>query len=224
MKIKIMLLIFVNLINITAKSQLIDKYGIEIGINQSNQYWNYKKLSSLSNWQGNKIGIVGNLFLEKNVNNYLYLKSSFGYIQKGYYNDIKITPINGEDIHIKDNNVYFQNMLMDLSLKLQPFKLNINPYFLIGIRSDYLFKYKGAIIVYNGEEQEIDRDLYDKYNKFNVGGIIGVGFTIRKTFSIEFIYNPNITKNYNSDFISIKERCFSLTLGLNISNFIRKEE
>ena len=209
---------------ITAIGQFIDNYGIKIGVGLSNQYWKYKndRFSYLSGWNDNRTGLIGQVYAEKNFGRYLSFRPTTGYIQKGFIDDITLKTEDGEELGVKNNNVLFHDLSLDLVLKVIPVDKTIKPYIFGGVRGDYLLDYRSVIINFQGEDHELDTDLYDDFNKFTLGTIIGVGVSYKDLLFLDLEYNPAITKNFESDGLAINDKYFSLTLGVNINRLINK--
>ncbi len=220
---KIVLFGFILLASGFVNAQIIDNYGLRFGTGLSNQYWDYKNgaLSTLSGWNDNKIGIIGQLYAEKNFGKYFSFRPAIGYLQKGYIDDITLIFPNGEELAINDNRVILHDLSLDLSLKITPLDKILKPYILLGLRGDYLLDYRSIIVDFQGKSHELNTSLYNSFNKFTLGGIIGVGLLYNDMIFMDLEYNPAITKNLELSFLSINDKFFSLTLGLNINQLIK---
>lgn len=205
------------------KAQPIDNYGIRIGAGLSNQYWKYKTFSDLSGWHDNKVGFTGQVFAEKYLGKYLSIRPAIGYIQKGYVDDIKWVGFEDDPVEIStvNNRVVFHDLSMDMSFKIMPFQKYMKPYLLLGLRGDYLMDYRGVIVDFQGENYELNKEIYNDFNKFTLSGIIGAGISYNELLFMDIEYNPSITKNFESNFMSIHDRYFSLTLGMNINQLLK---
>jgi len=71
-------------------------------------------------------------------------------------------------------------------------------------------------IIYKGE--------LDNYNMFVLSGLIGIGLEYNELFYLDLEFNPPITKNLDSPGLSVKDRYYGLTFGLNINSLISKSE
>ncbi len=174
-KYKVNIIVLLLIISNFANAQIIDNYGIRIGTGLSNQHWKYKHelLSELSGWHDNKTCFSGQVITEKFVGKYFSINSAIGYFQKGYIDDITIPTMEDEDINIKNNNVIFHNISFDISTKYKFLQTKIQPYFLLGFRSNYLIDYQGSIIEFQGEEHEMNTDIYDDFSNFTISGLVG---------------------------------------------------
>lgn len=212
------------MISAVVKAQIIDNYGIRIGAGLSDEYWNYKTFNlDEEGWQGNKISFTGQVFAEKYLGKYLSILPAIGYIQKGYVDDIKWVALDGSPVEITtvNNRVVFHDLSMDVSFKIMPFQKKIKPYLLLGLRGDYLMDYRGVIVNFQGENLELNKDLYNDYNKFTLGGILGAGISYHELLFMDLEYNPSITKNFDSSFMAIHDSYFSLSMGMNINQLIK---
>ncbi len=222
---KIALLGLISIISIQINGQFIDNYGLKVGAGLSNQYWGYKNdgVLNLSGWNDNKIGFIGQVYAEKNIGKYLSFRPALGYIQKGFVNDITLSTADGEEIAVKDNKVILHDLSMDLSLKVIPIDINFKPYVFLGLRGDYLLYYRNEIVDFQGEDHELNTNLYDDFNKFTLGATFGLGVSYKDLIFLDFNYNPAITNNYESDGLVINDKYVSLTLGININSLIKNK-
>ena len=214
-------LVFILVLILIAKfshSQIIDRYGINIGTSYSTQIWNYK-LVNVDSDNEYKIGLQAFLQSEKDFGNLLALRTEFGYIQKGFKNNVKLTSAEGTFIGTNNDNVILHDLALNLGLKVKPLKTDYSPYILVGIRGDYLISYKdieleepGSGLKFNMYESTIE-----DFNKFNLGGLIGLGIDIRDLIYFEIEYNPNFTNNFDDTGLSIKDNCWGAKIGLNIN-------
>ena len=214
-------LVFILVLILIAKfshSQIIDRYGINIGTSYSTQIWNYK-LVNVDSDNEYKIGLQAFLQSEKDFGNLLALRTEFGYIQKGFKNNVKLTSAEGTFIGRNNDNVILHDLALNLGLKVKPLKTDYSPYILVGIRGDYLISYKdieleepGSGLKFNMYESTIE-----DFNKFNLGGLIGLGIDIRDLIYFEIEYNPNFTNNFDDTGLSIKDNCWGAKIGLNIN-------
>lgn len=218
-----MLLGYIVLFGFTAKGQFIDHYGLKIGAGLSSQHWEFKKdrFSNLTQWKDNKVGLIGQFYAEKNINKFLSLRPAIGYLQKGFIDDIVLINADGEELGVKDNRVIFHDVSLDVALKIIPLDKKVKPYLLLGLRGDYLLDYRSVIIDFQGEELEMNTDLYDDFNTFTLGAIFGVGISYNDIFFLDVEYNPALTKNIESDGLAIKDRYIGLTLGIQVNRLIK---
>jgi len=220
---KTFILVLILLCFTTAKSQCIDRYGLRIGAGLSNQDWEYKnnQFIGLSGWNDNLLGFIGQFYAEKDVGNYWSFRSAIGYIQKGFIGDITLATPDDNILLDKRYKLFVHDLFMDLTLKIMPFKGTIRPFLSAGLRGDYLLDIRSKILVLNNK---LEPGLDDEFNKFSMGAILGVGMMYGESFIFELEYNPAITKAYESDKLAVTDRCFCLTIGLNINSFLHRKE
>jgi len=199
--------------------QIIDNYGIRFGAGLSNQYWDYKNFPNLSGWKDNKLGIDIHFAAEKKLGKHISIRPELGYMQKGFANNITYTTAEEGDIKVDNNNVVLHNLSSNIGVKYSPFSNNIKPYFIAGIRCNYLLDYKDIIIESQNVKYGIYADILSDFNKFATSGLLSVGVEYNNRIYIELEYNPAISKSLNDNSLEITDRCFSLTIGLKINNF-----
>lgn len=222
---KITLTLLFLTVYLVSNAQFIDNYGIKIGVGLSNQYWEYETMySDLSGWEKNKLGFTGQVYAEKNVGKYISLRPAIGYTQKGFVDDLVLIGAEEEDLSVFDNRVVLHDLSLEMAFKIIPFQNCIKPYLLLGLRGDYLLDYRSVIVNYHGENQEMDTELYDDFNEFTLSGLIGIGVVCNDLSFIEFEFNPAFSKNFDSGFLAIHDRFFSLTLGININKLIKAKK
>lgn len=209
------------MICVITSAQIIDNYGIKIGMGLSNQYWKFKAFSDLSDWNDYKIGFTGQLYVEKYIGKNITLRPVMGYIQKGYAGDIIVR--NEDRYELKDNKLVLHNISLDLSTNIIPFQTSFRPYLIIGFRVDYLIDYKYIIYDLQGEDLVMDLNTFDNFNKLLFSGLLGIGIAYKDFIFLEFEYNPAITKNLDDSGLAITDIYFDLTLGTSINKIIKKE-
>lgn len=221
MKQRLVLIFAFILIAKLSHSQIIDRYGINIGTSYSTQIWDYK-LVPVDSDNEYKFGVQAFFQAEKDFGNLLALRTEFGYIQKGFKNNLELTFADGTSAGTNNENVILHDLALNIGLKIKPLKADYSPYLLVGLRGDYMISYKdieleepGSGLKFNMYESTID-----EFNKFNLGGLIGLGIDIKDLIYFEIEYNPNFTKNLDNTGLSIKDNCWGAKIGLNINKLI----
>jgi hypothetical protein len=225
MREKILIIILLSFVSKFGAAQIFDKYGFNIGTSYSNQLWDYKLISVDNPNKEYKVGLSVFLSAERKINKQLSIRPEIGYIQKGFKNDVKYTLSDGTSAGTTNGNVIFHDFGFNIGLKITPFNLKFSPYVLLGLRSDYTFSYKDIIFVENGSglEFNIYKDQIDKFNKFNIGGVIGIGIELNSLTYFEFAYNPSLTNSYNDAGLQIRDNSMELKLGFNLNKLIEKK-
>lgn len=166
-----------------------------------------------------KFGFQAFLQAEKDFGNILALRTEFGYIQKGFKNNIELTFVDGTSAGTNNDNVILHDIALNIGLKIKLLKTDYSPYLLVELRGDYLVSYKdieleepGSGLKFNMYESTIE-----EFNKFNLGGLIGLGIDIKDLIYFEIEYNPNFTKNLDETGLSIKNNCWGAKIGFNIN-------
>lgn len=220
MKQKLLLLIALSLITGYSYGQVIDRYGFSIGASYATQLWNYK-LASFDSDINYKSGLMSFVAAEKDLSDILCLRTELGYVQKGF--NSKFDLIFGDGLVEKiDDNVILHDLALNLGMKASPFKFGYAPYFFIGCRFDYMISYKD--IVFKEQVSGLKFNMYESqikdFNKFNLGGLLALGFDIKELLYLEIEYNPCFTKSFDDKGLSIKDICWGIKLGVNINKLI----
>ena len=189
-------------------SQIIDKYGFNIGLSYSTQLWDHKMMNTDFDY---KFGLMSFLSAEKYFGRF-GLRTEIGYIQKGFKDKIELFAVDGKLHRIEKNNEVLHNLATNVGLKVHPIKFDNSPYIFVGVRGDYLISHKK-----NGWYEPV----IDEFTKFNLGGLLGVGIDFKELFYFEIEYNPCFTNNLDNGMIKIKDNCFGIKFGVNINKLIK---
>ena len=218
MKQRLVLILAMTLIAKLSHSQIIDRYGINVGTSYSTQIWDYK-LINVDSDNEYKFGLQAFLQAEKDFGDLLAMRTEIGYIQKGFKNNITLTFADGTEAGTNNDNVILHDLALNLGLKVKPLKIDYSPYFLVGLRGDYMIAYKDIELEEpnSGMKMGMYKSTIDEFNKFNFGGLIGLGIDIKDMIYFEIEYNPNFTKNFDDTGLSIKDNCWGAKIGLNIN-------
>lgn len=222
MKLKLLFTISLLAISYLLSGQIIDNFGVNIGATLSNQKWEYE---SWDTDQGEKyaIGFMAFVSVEKEISSTLSLKCDFGYLQKGFKEYLDLTNADGTTLKTLNERIILNNLAINPFLKVKPFESKISPYFFVGIRTEYLLSYKDASIKEeaSGNSYNMYESILKEFNKFNLGGLFGIGCDINELFYIEIEFNPNFTNNFDNGFLKIKDNCFGAKIGLNINKLVK---
>lgn len=199
-------------------SQIIDRYGINIGTSYSTQIWDFK-LMPVDSDSKYKFGVQAFLQAEKDFGNLLALRTEFGYIQKGFRNNLELISVDGASAGTNNENLILHDLAFDIGLKIKPLKTDFSPYFLAGLRGDYMISYKDIEHEEPGSGLKFNmyKSTIEEFNKFNFGGLLSLGIDIMDLIYFEIEYNPNFTKNLDKTGLSIKDNCWGAKIGLNIN-------
>ena len=225
MKEKIFIIILLSIISKFGAAQFFDKYGFSIGTSYSNQLWDHKLISVDNPNKEYKIGLSVFLSAERKINKQLSIRPEIGYIQKGFKNDMEFTSYDGTSLGTSNKSAIFHDFGFNIGLKIAPFNLKFSPYALLGLQCSYMFTYKDIIFVENvsGLEFNVYKDQIDKFNKFNLGGTIGIGLELNNLTYLEFAYNPPLTNSFNDASLRINDNSMELKLGFNINKLVENK-
>lgn len=223
MKRKIVLIVFV-LISAprVLNGQIIDSYGINLGVSYSTQLWDYQSVPiNLDTYY--KAGLMAFIQAEKAVSKRFALRTELGYIQKGFKNKFEWMSADGASAHVNKDNVVLHDLALNLALKVKPYESDYSPYLVAGFRGDYLIAYQDVVIEEpeSGLTWHLFESAIEEFNKLNVGGLLGIGIEFKKWFYLELEYNPNLTKNFKGEFLRIRDNCWGVKLGLNMNKLVK---
>ena len=220
MKQPLLTLILLTLITTHLSAQIIDKYGVNFGTSYTTQSWDYK---SFSGNQSNdyKVGLSAFLSAEKKLGKVISIRPEFGYIQKGFKNNLVLTFYDGSSAGSFNQNVVLHDLAANLGLKISPFDRKFSPYVVVGLRGDYLIAYKDVVVkAPDGSDYPMYKSMIDEFNKTNLGGLISLGIEFSDLIYFEAEYNPSITSSYDSELLRIRDDCWGVKLGININKLM----
>lgn len=223
MKKRLILIIALTCMAKLSQSQVIDRYGINVGATYSTQIWDFKQIPVDDNNEY-KYGFQAFLQAEKDLGTILALRAELGYLQKGFGNNGELISLDGT-YKVTNDNVILHDLALNLGLKINPFKTDYSPYLLVGIRGDYMISYQDVEIEEPGSGLTFGKyeSFIDDFNEFNVGGLIGLGIGIKDLIYFEIEYNPNFTKNFDDTGLSIQDDCWGAKIGLNINKLTKQK-
>ncbi len=223
MTIKNLYVLFLILISSTLNAQIFDKYGVRAGVGFSNQCWKYSYYSpAYEYWNNYRAGLSVNVNAEKQLREYISVRTEFGYIQKGFVDNQIRTNIYGEEIPKPNKEFILHNFSGSAGFKFSPLKTVGKPYLIAGLRVDYLVKYKDVLIEREGVIYRANANRLEDMRKFTLGGLIGVGIEYKEFLYLEIEFNPTLSQIIIDDDFAIQDRYFGGTLGLNINSLFEK--
>lgn len=223
---RFLVIIIILPITYQASSQSFN-YGLKVGIGSFNQNWEFDNLP-FSGWKKDKTGLMAYVFGELNHSNHFGTKLEFGYLKKGYYNDLSIEGPDGtiyqkSSSYTKDFNTFY----LGLSERITFFKSKLRPYIKMGVNLQLIPKREIEnvyLIVVDNTGQLLrlgGQNIYSTnvdWNNLTLNANTGLGLTYKDLFFIEFEYSPAITPLLNIDYVKVIDRYFGLSIGLNINN------
>ena len=209
---KFFLILFLISLNILNYGQSIDGYGVKIGWGFTNHSWEYNPSTyGKLDWESNS-GITARAFADISFLSFLNMEGEIGYAQKGAKYKIAITTISqpdgtGEYRNINNRLDYFSISLMGkVKYNLELF----TPYIILGPEYNYLLSKQIA----QGFEV-----VYDKFKKNIFGFSAGIGSEIKLlpvNIIVEYRYSKDLTNNYNSSTIDIKNYSHTFLMGVEL--------
>lgn len=215
MKQKLLLISTFLLIAWCAAGQVADRMGVSLGTSYASQKWQYGKIMYDMD-QDYKVGLQAFVFAEKDLAEMLSLRTGLGYIQKGFKHKYVFTSPDGSVADVRNNKVVLHNLALDLGVKIRPFSSMHLPYLVLGGRADYLLSYKDAVIVEpeSGIKISVYEPALEKFNKFNVSALVGLGIEFNDFLFFELEYNPGLTRNFKSEGLTVRDQCWGAKLGV----------
>ncbi|RIV37702.1 hypothetical protein D2V08_01045 [Flagellimonas lutimaris] len=211
------------LLSINGYSQLIDRYGINFGVTYTNQLWDYK-LIPVDSDKELKFGFQVFIFAEKDyVFDIVALRYGIGFLQRGFKNQTAHIFSDGSEAEIKNNKVTLNEVVLNLGMKISPFKTLSSPYLLLGFRFGHMLSFRDIVIEEkaSGLKYQIHGPQIENFNKFNFGSLITLGLQINRLLYIELEHNPNITIRENTEILRISDLYWGIKLGVNLKELIQ---
>lgn len=209
---KFFLILFLILLNTLIFGQSIDGYGVKIGWGFTNHSWEYNpSIYGKLDWENNS-GVTVRAFADISFSSFLNMEGEIGYAQKGAKYKIAITTITQPD----GTGEYriINNRLNYLSISLMgKVKYNLElftPYIVLGPEYNYLL---------NKQIEKGFEVVYDKFKKNIFGFSLGIGSEIKllsANIIVEYRYSKDLTNNYDSSTIDIKNYSHTLLIGVEL--------
>jgi len=206
----------------------ISGYGIQLKSNLSNQFTKVLIGSSGTSIERDLFSFGGDLYLDYKLSDKFTLTSKFGYEQKGFSEKLHIgfgEPIGNYNV---TNKYKFNYSSIDLSLKYYLNDHNIKPYITAGVSTGYLLSkhLKTDLTSIDSFTESLFigdfNTKYDSYSKINFGFLAGFGLKYKNLFWAELEFNRDILSPIKTDVLLVKNRVYSLNLGINILKLVKK--
>lgn len=171
---------------------------------------------------------------------WLAIKGQLNYIQKGCssYGDINTQDSDGREeviYYSYTNRFHYISIDAIAVFKVGKWKV-IQPYFYTGLRNDFLLDFKVEYDIdmmndpsgYTGLSREdkyflgdgVDPSMVDKskFNRYTIGMVNGIGFTIKQAVYIEFDLNHDLSYLVKSDILKVRNSMMSVNVGINLGH------
>lgn len=195
--------------SVTGSAQIINGYGVKLGLGIANQTWKHNVYDGNMDWNNNT-GISARVFADFLNYSLFSFEGEIGFSQKGIKYDLPITTAENPDgtgMHYYINNrlSYFSAALMGkIKYEIGLF----TPYLLLGPQFNYLA----------GKDVDSGFDgVYDKFDRSILGYTAGVGSVIKIQsikFLVEYRFEQDFNSNYGLSSIDIKNYSHSFLIGL----------
>ena len=224
-------LLSILILTFTGKTQVTD-LGFQFKTNLSNQFTKVLKETNETSIEHDLLSLGGDLYVDYKLSNHFSLNAKLGYEQKGFTNKI-LTNVIGlnttEPISQNIKNKYqFNYLALDLNVKYYINTNNIKPYLFGGISTGSLLSKK---LISSISEPDTFTEMiwndnfnkkYNSYSNYNFGFITGLGINYKNIFWTELEFNRDIISPIKSSSILVKNRVYSINLGLNIFELFKK--
>lgn len=195
------------LISSAAKAQLVNGYGVKLGMGFTNHTWHYNSADFDLHWDNNT-GLSARAFADfLNFSNF-NIEGEIGYSQKGARLEVFTTTVENPD-PVKRK---LTNRLDYLSASLMgKAKYNLGmftPYILLGPQFNYL------------AGKDVELLLVGPYNHFKksiFGYTAGAGTELKimsLNFLVEYRFEKDLTNNYDLPMLDIKNYSHSVLIGV----------
>ncbi len=204
-------------------SQIINNYGLKIGLTSANQQFDYTDIIIDDQKFGVRKGINVSFFAEMMEVNHFSFVLNLSYNQKGMIDKIVMTKVWGNEDGFISEKQEFDNRLdyltISTNIKTRYELLSFTPYILTGIKYDVLL---GKKIDHSFHDLEVKYDFYDRlYDQYD-GNILGLTFGIGIEnqeivgipILIEWIYYHDLTKIKINENLKIQNLSNELMIGI----------
>jgi len=210
-------------LSVLANAQIVENYKIKIGLGIANQEWNYanEQFSELNGKKDEKLGFNVHFGTEFKIVKHFSIFTEIGFIQKGFSDELVLNLSQNQQQNIEELNVTLNNISINCGLKINTHKTFAKPYFLLGLHSDYQIAYKESGIEIENIEYSLYKTILEDSKKLNFGVQLGVGFSFNEKIYLDFEMIPSISKSFNDSSLSIIDKFYSISLGLNLNRLKR---
>lgn len=194
-------------------AQFLSKIGINVGAGLASQNWKYHLNGTAYDFnQTAMIGKSAVISCEKRLNHVLSIRPELGYMQTGFKSTMKLY-YNGNDIpDVQNKDVVFNNLVLNVGLKIVPTDKNLNPYLVLGVQTAYLLSFKDVAY----QDIKMWTAELEKFNKLTVGGVLAAGFEYKNRVYLECVYIPALISRYNKDGDTVKDMYLGVNVGVNL--------
>lgn len=194
-----------------ANAQFITGYGFKSGLTVASQDFEYTPFHSDDN--KNRNGMAVGAFIELFDLHSIHLLSEVYYVQKGMIHEQLKT---GEESPVPIGTLRYDNRVDYISISILA-KIflktgSFSPYLAVGPRFDMMTSFKSEDHFYD--------PVYDEFEKWDIGGDIGIGCEYRISNNFDLIcegrYSPSFSKAYESEYLEVKNKTFTLLVGIKL--------
>lgn len=206
---KSFIVLFLLMVNSAFNAQILNSYGIKLGMGMTNQTWEYSSFNLHPKWES-ITGVSARVFADVSANKYLNIEGEAGFIQKGMKYNIPLTDVTNPDFNGQYRMVYnhLNYLTASVMLKAKYDAGMFTPYILMGPQFSYLAGSK------------VDKGfavVYDNLKKSNFGYTAGLGALINfkgLNFLVEYRYEGDFASTYKLSNIDIKNQAHSFMIGM----------
>lgn len=204
-RILLLLLIFIS-ISCSIQAQIINNYGIKLGLISSDLTYNNFPTPLETE---RKLGFIGGIFVEWFNNPIFSMITESEYAQKGSSYKIVVTGEGGpEPLGSKTYNNNLNYLSIPVYVKAKILASGLVPYVFAGPRVDFLLSYT----------TEFDSTIFSKFKNTTFGGVLGLGIQPLQIIPlkpfIEFRYDIDFTNSYDENGMTIKSNAFEILVGV----------
>jgi len=205
-KLTILNILFLSLYPFLVQPQLVNNYGIKLGITSTDlSYENFPFTIESQR----KLGFIGGVFVEWFNNPIFSMITEIEYSQKGAGYEITGTGADSpEPIGTKTYYDKLDYLSFPIYAKIKiPASVAVT-YLFIGPRIDFLLGYSS----------EFNGNIFSKFKSTTLGGIVGLGIhpllEIPLNPFLELRYNIDFTNSYDENGMTINNNAFNILLGV----------
>lgn len=199
--------------SISAFSQHLS-WGIVPGFNSATQLVQNPSKPEDGTFQFNSLSAWGlDAFAEKQMLNHLNAQVRIGYQHKGMKTQWQ-TVVDNSLLYLEPKG-HFHYVNLDVIAKLHMNKENINPFFIAGIRGNYL-------VSKSNNSTPVFYEGYSTYKNFNIGMVTGIGLEFQKMVSLALEADLDLTRPVKTNTTAVRNFVISGTIGINIEKVFCK--
>ncbi len=195
-----------------SNAQLLDSYGIKLGLTSASQKVDYGSTPYylVGIPMDRRIGFNAAIYAEWFKLSMFSVVTQVEYAQRGFTQELKTVGGTSQDVRVHSRNVRIDYLSIPLLIKASPWKWLASPYLIAGVRMDIRMSASDDLAGTSWIQDHFRRSIW--------GASAGIGLESHSLLPIpillEFRYNVDAIDSYNVNTIKARNNAFDFWLGV----------